>query len=341
MLSFNKKFFFTATVILSFFISEYSYSQKIIIGINTHVTSQSINDVKRSINEIKNTDIKFIRMDMPWKLIEKKKGELSIPTDIDQKISLLLENNIEPILILDYGNKFYDKADKPISNDAISAFSRYAAFVADHFKGKVYFYQIWNEWDGNVGNTTPGDVNSYKKLVKSVYPEVKKIDTKIKIITSSFSAAAFNKPLNIDNRDYLDQFLTSDMVQYTDIIAIHPYTTYRKGKFFLYSGYRAQVDYAMKKIQNGPFKEKKVFITEMGWSTSTSQNGVSDYTQKNNLSNAICYAQKTGVSAIIIYELRDGSGIKEDTESNFGILKHDWEKKESYSSVTNIKCNKK
>lgn len=82
------------------------------------------------------------------------------------------------------------------------------------------------------------------------------------------------------------------MSHFTDIIAIHPYTAYRKGYFSNYKIYKKQIQYTMNFIRKGSFKDKPVFITEIGWSTSNSPQGISEETQKQFINNAICDAKR-------------------------------------------------
>lgn len=313
-------------------------AKQIDIGVNAHILNQDQSTVKASVKNTLDIKMKFIRMDLPWKYIETQKGRLQIPKNINDKINILLENNITPIIILDYGNKFYDNGNKPLDSDSIKAFANYAAFVVNYYKGKISYYQIWNEWDGKLGNTTPGKVSDYKNLVKETYKIIKKTDPKSNVITSSFSAAAFNKTLGIDSRNYINDFMTDDMSNYTDIIAIHPYTTYRKGLFSNYSFYKRQIQYTMNMIKNSNFRNKPVFITEIGWSTSSTPEGVSDNEQKANIIQSICDAQSVGISAIIIYELNDASKDIHDTESGFGLIRKDGTYKPSYQGLKKLSC---
>ncbi|WP_447907941.1 hypothetical protein [Serratia fonticola] len=309
------------------------YSHEIMLGINAHILHQDASDANKTLDKITSLNASLIRIDIPWKIVEGDKGLYSVPKNWDSIINAALSKGLHPVLILDYGNKFYNRGDKPISDSDILAFANYAKFIVSHFKGKIKYYQIWNEWDGKVGNTSPGSTRDYQRLVKQTYPIIKRADPDSLVITGSFSAGAFNKYLGIDKRDFLSQFLTPEMARYTDIIAIHPYTTYRKKPFSEYWAYLAQVKYATSLIgSNKYFKSKPIFITEIGWSTSSSKDGVNEMEQSKNIYNAICDAKKMGVAAIIVYEMRDGSDVNSDTESGFGLLKYDWSEKDSYNS---------
>src|ERR1017187_9813117 len=69
--------------------------------------------------------------------IERTRREFVMPTAWDEFVNAGLKAGIEPLIILDYGNRLYDDGDKPRSPEAIEAFCRYAEFVVGHFKGRV------------------------------------------------------------------------------------------------------------------------------------------------------------------------------------------------------------
>lgn len=331
---FNSSFFFTHAAEI-----KCNSDDNIRLGINAHLANQSSEYVDTAINKMKSLGMEIVRFDASWKFVEVKKGEYSIPEKWDQLINKLNHNGIEPLIILDYGNKYYNNGDKPISDSDRDAFKRYVAFLVNHFKGKVKYYQIWNEWNGKVGNTTPGDVESYKVLVKSVYPIIKQADPNSLVIVSSFSSAEFNKMLGIGHEDYLKSFLTPDMANFTDVLSIHPYTMYRKPPYNGYNTYMKQVDYAVNLISANPlFNKKPLFITEIGWSTSSGKVGVTESEQREYINRAISYAAKVRIKAIIFYELRDASSNKFDVESNFGFFNSSWQQKSISSNMLYRKC---
>jgi hypothetical protein len=52
-----------------------------------------------------------------------------MPAAWDEFVNAGLKAGIEPLIILDCGNRLYDNGDKPRSPEAIEAFCRFAEFV--------------------------------------------------------------------------------------------------------------------------------------------------------------------------------------------------------------------
>src|ERR1700677_1749292 len=84
-----------------------------------------------------------IRDDVSWAYIEMEKDHLAMPARFDDLVNQALQAQLKPLLILDYGNQLYDSGDNPASPEALNAFARSAAFVVQHFKGKVHMYEMW------------------------------------------------------------------------------------------------------------------------------------------------------------------------------------------------------
>ena len=331
-----KKMFF-----LFFIVSVFKcQASDFLIGVNSHLYQKKDEEIISTIEKVKSLGIKAIRVDAPWKLVEREKGAYSIPPAWDVIVDYASKNNIDVLFILDYGNKYYDNGDKPISKDAVKGFVNYVDYLTKHFSNRVRFYQIWNEWNNKNGDTTPGKVEDYKALVKNAYPIIKKNAQDSIVITSSFSPAAFNKAIGLERRgDYFRDFLTTDMVNFTDALSIHPYTTYRKPPFHQFKYYTKQIEYAMDLLKSGPFKNKPIYITEIGWTTASSPVAVSLNTQAQDLKNAICQAKKLGYAGVFIYELKDNHLYPKDPEDGFGILDSKMQNKDAANIIQNLACN--
>lgn len=325
-----------------FFYITVSYAEEFNVGIAAHLLSNNpvSLDPGTANTKIKSAGVKYVRMDALWRDVEINKGQLTIPQKWDEVINEQKAMGLEPILILAYGNKYYQNGNKPTNEDAINAYVKYASYVVSHFKGRVKYYQIWNEWNGTAGSTSVGNVRDYKVLVKAAYPAIKKINPESVIITGEFSNGAFNKELGLTSEDFLKVFLSPDMVEYTDVIGIHPYVVYRTPPYNGYWAYLSQIKYASSLIKNtSGFSNKPLFITEIGWSTANSNKGISEYSQNKFISNAICDARKIGISAVIIYQLRDGlPNNAHPTEPGFGIYKYDWNDKPIVQSLKSKPC---
>ena len=139
-------------------VSTLAAEPRFIVGVCTHF-GQGKGSLPANLSLMRQAGVTGLRDEISWSGVERQKGRYVMPESGDEFVSRAVEAGIEPLPILDYGNRFYDNGDRPTSDVGMEAFTRYAEFVAGHFKGKVRMYEVWNEWD--------------------VYPRIKAVDRAI------------------------------------------------------------------------------------------------------------------------------------------------------------------
>jgi hypothetical protein len=322
-----------AIIVLAFVINDKSvcYSQSVsgfIKGIGIHISDSQLNDgiLMKEINAAEKAGITSLREDAPWEEIELEKGCFKIPQVLEVFVDSSIAHEINPLLILDYGNKFYDNGSKPVSHAAINAFVNYAKFVAEHFKGRVKLYEIWNEWPGM--GEPPYDPQSYFNLVKAVYPVLKTIDSSITVLAGAVDGIALAK-------GWCTKLFATGIGVYSDGISIHPYVYFLKNRpstpAALYNLIQVLED-SLGVLNNK--RDVPLYITEIGWPSSLQQNGVSRLKQAAYISET--YRLLSGLSfikGIWWYDLKDDGVDPENNECNFGILDYDLNSKPAYDSL--------
>jgi len=70
------------------------------------------------------------------------------------------------------------------------------------FKGRVKRYEIWNEWDSGCGMSRwgKGRLDDYFRLIKFVYPRLKKIDPEARILVGAVTSGGVRKCFDHPNR---------------------------------------------------------------------------------------------------------------------------------------------
>lgn len=112
------------------------------------------------VPRLKAAGFKRARLNYGWRLIEKEKGVYDF-SQLDAWVDALLAAGIEPWLYGGYGNALYYGKFKPAKlvssfwdapvyhgEEAMTAWLNFFRALAEHYKGKVRFYEIWNELDG-------------------------------------------------------------------------------------------------------------------------------------------------------------------------------------------------
>lgn len=292
------------------------------IGVAAHLGGASRADSDRQVTLAANAGFRIVRWEIQWKYVEPSKGEFVWRSEWDYTVDRLHRAGLDSLLILDYGNPAYDGGDKPRSAEAIAAFARYASFMAEHLKGRVRYYQVWNEWNSGIGKTSKGNAADYVSLARATYRAIKKVDPEATVVIGGFSSASYDSLIGYGDRDRsFEDLLSYDLKDFGDVLAIHPYVVYKGAAWNNAAGFEKLLRATMARIRAAPKAAgMPVYITEIGWPTSSpSARGVSQTTQAQNLERVFDLSAELGIDTVIVYELQDGNDNLADPEGQFGI----------------------
>ena len=196
-----------------------SQARPFTVGACTHF-SQGKGILDLNLDRIKRAGIASIRDEVGWGAVEREKGKLAMPEQFDTYVRRAAAQGVNVLLILDYGNRFYDDGDRPRSAEALEGFCRYAEFVVRHFGQQVRLYEIWNEWDISIGMPQKyrkgGSAEDYVKLLKAVYPRIKAADPGATVIAGACTSGGVKK-------GWLEDIVKLGALDSCDAISIHSY----------------------------------------------------------------------------------------------------------------------
>ena len=213
------------------------------------------------------------------------------------------------------------------------AYGRFAGWAADHFKGRVAAWEIWNEPNDGFFKGTAAD---YAKLLKAAYPAIKAADPASKVV--------FGGPTHNDAA-WIEKVYEAGGAGNFDVMATHPYTgpsdlapeAPDDGNKWRIAHVAVVYD-LMKKWGDG---DKKIWFTEFGWSSHPTQpgapnwmNGVTLEQQADYMVRALRYIGSNFpyVTNVFWYNERntDTGNIHTD---NFGLLYRDLTPKPAYLAI--------
>ena len=228
---------------------------------------------------------------------------------------MCIRDSLEPVLILAYGNPLYS-ADKPATPEQRQAFARYATWVVEHYRGRVKYFDLWNEWDAHTGRTTPGTPEQYVALAKVVYPAVKRANPDVIVLSGGISDWALK-------RDWYDRFLAAGGLQFVDGLSIHPYNWNWRDDRSPTAAMKLvdEVHRKAVKARGGPVD---LYITEMGYPTHEGRFGLSEDEAACRLTVFFGMAmQRPFIRGVWWYTIRDGGHNALSKEHRFGLFSHD------------------
>ena len=178
-----------------------------------------------------------------WDWVERKRGEYSVVPELDDYVNSLAENGVHIEIQLLYGNPLYTSPagrvpesitpesgsfhnpDRsiysvfwpPKTEDQIQAFTKYVAWMVNHFRGRVEYYEIWNEPNIEYWNPTASP-EDYGRLFKASAPVVHATDPHAKIVFGGLAGA---------DRKFAKRALdVCDCAAQIDVFAYHNYPDY-------------------------------------------------------------------------------------------------------------------
>lgn len=303
--------------------SSWSNAHAQIIGVGTHFGFGD-RDVSASMKLVEDLGVDSIRDDVFWSHVERERGKYAIPADILKAIDEAGKRGIKVLLILGYGNDLYGPRSKPLSPAMQEGYQRYVSYVVRTLKGRIWGYQVWNEWDWKTGRYPVGSVDDYLRLLSSVVPIIRQGDPGVKILSSSVTYKGLKA-------GWLDEALEKGLSRMVDGVAINPYVqSFGPGKE---SGDEvvAWVKELHAKVNAKSTRVVPLYITEIGWAS------VGKFTRQRvagDLERTFDGLLGSGlVGGLWWYNLQDDGRNAGDGEHNYGLVDHDLRPKEAYSTM--------
>ena len=207
------------------------------------------------------------RGDASWSTAQKNAASpVKLGASSQAAVDASCKYGIAPLLILAYTNKIID-GRYPVGS-RLPPYVNYCDSIVAAEKGKVHFYQVWNEWDGSCGVTPEvsalkeNTVPNYLKLLRESYRVIKRNDPESIVIANSVCSG--------DNT--LLECFRSGMLDYCDAYAIHSYTRHNPERVYNRLKNLAEASANFNNNQPKPF-----YLTEQSWITHTAK--VSEATQ--------------------------------------------------------------
>jgi hypothetical protein len=224
-----------------------------------------------------------------WHYAEQEKARIVIDPLADETMSECAHNGVDVVLCLAYGNWLYSKeaalpekpepvppyrtASKqlwpvpfewpPPPTDSEEHFQAWLNFVATsvrHFKGRIRYYEIWNEQNLNwsayyKGNSRSSEsIDQYCRLVKETVKVIRREYPEAKIMLGSVGHF---------DREYMSACFQRGVAPLVDVIPWHPFYGTRQDQPE-YRSYRADVKAWKKTCAEAGFKGEYM-ATESGY----------------------------------------------------------------------------
>ena len=219
---------------------------------------------------------RWVRLFVDWSLIEPADNQYASNhlDEFTRRVDAYQRGGVKVLMVV-LGTPGWARAaddERLLPPDDPNKYGEFIRFMADHFKGSVGAYEVWNEPDGEEKTfwRTGPDPAGYTRLVQATWRALNGVDPRPKVITAGTVG---------NNYQWYEQLYAAGLRGHFDALGVHtdtacndddptdalrdPNAGHRIHRYS-FTGYR-EVYEVMKR--NGD-ADKKIWMTELGWSTS-------------------------------------------------------------------------
>ena len=159
------------------------------VGIGFEKLDRDVFDPENAYDPVAALGVKWVRIQSGWERTEKERGVYSFEW-LDSIVDNLLRRGLVPWMCLCYGNPLYNEMSKKVFGSAgcapifteedKTAWDNYVKAVVKHYHGRILYYEVWNEPDGEwcwkhgVNGTEYGEfMIRTAKAIREADPEAK------------------------------------------------------------------------------------------------------------------------------------------------------------------------
>jgi len=282
---------------------------------------------ERSFEKIREMGGTHTWLELGWEAIESLPGQWSFK-DPDRYLELMRKHQLEPIgymgrtpeWALPESEKYNPRAyyRVPADEKYEQEFIRYCKRVATRYRGKVKYYQFWNEPNG-CGWVQDGCRNMdqyalYTRWMTVWYKAMKEADPDCVL-----GGGVIDYPVGLpDGYKYLEGMYQCGAKDYMDAVSIHPYDK-RGGTLH----WQAILDTRRVMIEHGD-GDKPIWVTEYGWQTTDEASKVRRLTEVLTALNSPEYAYVTIATYLSLND--------PPNERSFGLCHDDLSPRPSYDA---------
>ncbi len=325
------------------------------IGVNTHLVWVSQAESQPVFDQIRRGGVEWVREEFPWSAVEPQRGVFSW-SSTDAMMTAAAHTGVNVLGLLVYSAPWAssdptgngDNKYPPRSN---GDYARYAAAVVSRYGPGGSFWvsrpdlnprpltavEIWNEpWGHWFWKPNPSP-SAYAALARAAAIAIRAANPKVKILI-----AGDLLQVRTDGRivDWLKSQRAADpgLAGLADAYSVHPYPHPRTlGPWDDRADPRW--DFQRVKLTHELDPSLPIWITEVGWSTASTDDSVNEATQaaytrgvlERSLKNWGSYIER-----VFLYSFDRDGGRRSDREQYYGMRREDGTFKSSWSAVVKL-----
>lgn len=301
-----------------------------IIGVDTHLMNKSATSSK-ALKLLQAAGVDSVRDDAYWSSAEPRRGSMKIEPAWQRYLGSAVEHHLRPLLVLGYGNPYYDNYAKPRKPLVREAYANYVSFVTRQLTDSVDFYEIWNEWDKE-NPVDPAFARDYSVLIEEAAQRIRANQRPMMILAGAVTSQGMDL-------GFADRLVESGILNHVDGLSLHPYVHCRADERNTpenWIGWLRRISDDLKeKTRNKT--AVPLYLTEMGWPSNEGRCGGDEQIQAAFLARSFFLAQTLpNIKGMWWNGLLNDGPDSTDPEQNFGLLTQDLGIKQAYLTLKAI-----
>lgn len=211
--------------------------KKSVLGLGFEKLDRDAFDPNDCYDYVAKSGVKWARLQSGWQKTEREKGVYNFKW-LDEVVDRLISDGVEPWLCLCYGNDLYSEAAKlhygavgcpPIfTEEERRAWHDYVVATVTHFKGRIHYYEVWNEPDGKWCWKHGPNATELGHLNIATADACKEADPSCEVIGLVTCT---------NSHEFLEEFAATGALEHLDAISYHAYTTHDRTYDEIYEKY--------------------------------------------------------------------------------------------------------
>ncbi len=253
------------------------------------------------LDSAKRIGVAWNREEIRWSLVARGNSfDFSL---VNEAVDKSLARGINVLGLLVYNR------DNSKTMPDLNAWSNYVSETVRFFRGKVNYWQVWNEPENDLyfAGANPAE---YARLLRTSYQVIKAANPNAKVVTAGVNGFAV---------PWMEQMVAAGGENQYDILAVHPYVLFNtspEAKYWTDN----QLTYFL--AFNKRHGNKPMWATEFGWTTNSSDSSmqVSETAQANYLARSYVSGLASGLDKMFVYQFHD----ENKNNDNYGLVRNDW-----------------
>ena len=254
----------------------------------------------------------WTREEFNWNLIEPRPGEYHQPSlaALDRVVEEAAARGMEVVGLITGVSNWSSGGMAPSTEAQFRDFAGFVTFVVDRYRGRIRYWEIWNEPNTDLFWPPKANPADYVRLLTLAAAAAREVNPGVRIIGGSVA--------ELKDLLFVFSLFLLGAGEAMDILSVHPYTSPKP-----LENSPAELNLSLLPGLTGLFgPPKPIWVTEIGFPTCLGSSGVDETGQAELLVRAYLSLLATGVETAAWYDLRDDGLDPWNCEDRFGLVTH-------------------